>query len=154
MAMKDGLLNAPCASQRIDKWLWYARLVKSRTLAATFIKTGKIRLNRIRVRKSSQVVKVGDIVTATIARRVRVLRVVSTGVRRGPAGEAQSLYEELTPEGVAHNPLTRYGQAEISRAGPGGRDQLRLGQGVRSRGSGRPTKKERRVIERLKGGTR
>ena len=86
---------------RLDKWLWYTRVVKSRTLAGTLIAGGKVRVNRERVSKSSQTVRQGDVITATVAKKVRVLKVVELGRRRGPASEAQGLYEDLTPVEVA-----------------------------------------------------
>ena len=138
-------------NQRLDKWLWYARLVKSRTLAANMIESGKVRLNRVRVQKSSQVVKVGDVITATIARRIRVVRVLDLGKRRGPAVEARSLYEELTQEGVAQSSLGGYGGTKVSNVDHGF-DQFSGAQGARPRGTGRPTKKERRVIDRFRNG--
>jgi ribosome-associated heat shock protein Hsp15 len=83
-------------TQRLDKWLWYTRIVKSRTLAATLVSDGKVRLNRQRIDKPSHVVRIGDVVTANIHQRVRVLRVLAAGTRRGPPAEAQGLYQEIS----------------------------------------------------------
>src|SRR5690554_1297907 len=85
------------SGQRLDKWLWYARVTKSRTLAASLIEGGKVRVNRTRTDKPSHQVRAGDVITATVHRNVRVLKVLAPGTRRGPATEARSLYEELTP---------------------------------------------------------
>jgi ribosome-associated heat shock protein Hsp15 len=89
-------LSAP-GEQRLDKWLWYARIVKSRTLAAKLIEEGCIRVNKARILKASASVKCGDVVTATLHGRVRVIRVLALGERRGPPSEAQTLYLELLP---------------------------------------------------------
>lgn len=83
--------------QRIDRWLWFTRVVKSRTLAAGLVTGGKVRLNRTRIDKASQTVKCGDVITVSIGGRVRVLKVLAPGVRRGPAQEAQTLYDDMTP---------------------------------------------------------
>ncbi len=80
--------------QRLDKWLWHARFVKSRSLAARLIEDGRIRVNRRRVLKPSTCVKCGDVLTASLNGQVRVVRVVAIAVRRGPASEAQTLYAE------------------------------------------------------------
>jgi ribosome-associated heat shock protein Hsp15 len=84
-------------AQRLDKWLWFARVVKSRTLAASLVVDGKVRVNRERVSKPSQAVRAGDVVTVTVHARVRVLKVLGFGARRGPPAEARLLYEELSP---------------------------------------------------------
>jgi ribosome-associated heat shock protein Hsp15 len=90
------LAEMPPAEQRLDKWLWHARFVKSRSMAAKLIEKGCIRLNRQRVLKVSAVVKCGDVLTATIQDRVRIIEVLAIGHRRGPADEAQTLYNERT----------------------------------------------------------
>jgi len=86
-------------AQRIDKWLWFARLVKTRTLAARFVEEGAVRANRQKVLKASHAVAVGDVLTLSLHGRVRVLRVDGIGTRRGPAPEAQALYSEITSQG-------------------------------------------------------
>jgi ribosome-associated heat shock protein Hsp15 len=83
--------------QRLDKWLWFARLAKSRTLAQKLVVAGAVRINREKVVDASHAVKVGDTLTAALPAGVRVLRVVALGARRGPAPEARLLYEDLTP---------------------------------------------------------
>jgi ribosome-associated heat shock protein Hsp15 len=83
---------------RIDKWLWHIRLAKTRTLAQRLVIGGHVRLNRVPVRQPSQVVRRGDVLTVAAFGRVRVLRVLALGERRGPAEEARTLYEELSPD--------------------------------------------------------
>lgn len=83
------------ARQRIDKWLWFARLTKSRTLAASLVIEGQVRLNRVKVAKPSQDVSPGDVLTIALGNDVRVVRVRNIGKRRGPAPEAQLLYEPI-----------------------------------------------------------
>ncbi len=87
--------------QRLDKWLWHARIAKSRTLAAKIIEAGCIRVNRQRVVKASVSIKCGDVLTATLQGRVRVLEICAIGERRGPASEAQTLYKELFLAGAS-----------------------------------------------------
>ncbi len=82
--------------QRLDKWLWYARFVKSRSLAAHLIEEGCIRVNRQRVVKAATCVKCGDVLTASLHGKVRVIEIVAVGTRRGPPSEAKALYSELT----------------------------------------------------------
>jgi ribosome-associated heat shock protein Hsp15 len=90
------------AQQRIDKWLWHARLVKSRSLAAKLVADGAIRVNRAKVLKASALVKRGDVLTAAIHGRVRVLEVAGFSARRGSASEALGLYREHGgPEGTS-----------------------------------------------------
>ncbi|HJZ31812.1 MAG TPA: RNA-binding S4 domain-containing protein [Hyphomicrobiaceae bacterium] len=83
--------------QRLDKWLYFARLAKSRTLAAHLILGGKVRINRARAGKPSQLLRTGEVVTIAVHGRVLVLKVLSPGHRRGPASEARQLYELLSP---------------------------------------------------------
>jgi ribosome-associated heat shock protein Hsp15 len=81
---------------RIDKWLWHARFHKTRNLAQAAATKGHIRLNGRRVEKSSIEVGPGDMLTLPRGREVIVVRVLDCGIRRGPAPEAQALYEVLT----------------------------------------------------------
>jgi ribosome-associated heat shock protein Hsp15 len=81
--------------QRLDKWLWFARFVKSRSLAAKLIEEGCVRVNRQRALKPSTAVKCGDVLTMTLHGRVRVIEIRAAGERRGPASEAQTLYSEV-----------------------------------------------------------
>ena len=82
---------------RIDKYLWHARFFKSRTLAAEAVSSGCIRLNGGHCTKPAQAIKSDDVLTIAIGNKVRVVKVVSYGERRGPASEARTLYEDLTP---------------------------------------------------------
>jgi ribosome-associated heat shock protein Hsp15 len=119
--------------QRIDKWLFFARVVKSRSLAAKLVQAGRVRLNRDKIDQPSQQVKPGDVLTITLERRVVVHRVVDPGVRRGPAEEARMLYEDLTP------PAENRGEALPDAIAP-----------LRAQGSGRPTKRDRRRTDALR----
>ena len=121
-------------SRRLDKWLWYARFFKSRSLATKFCASGKLRLNEKVVRKAHYGLHVGDVLTFPRGPHIRVVRVVGLGTRRGPAPEAQALYDDLDP------PQAR------KKDGPRPVQQAR-----REPGSGRPTKRERRETDRLKG---
>lgn len=82
--------------QRLDKWLWFARVIKSRTMAARLISDGHVRLNGIRIVIPARLVQPGDVLTIALERQVRVLRVVDGGERRGPFQEARHLYEDLS----------------------------------------------------------
>jgi ribosome-associated heat shock protein Hsp15 len=114
---------------RLDKWLWYTRFVKTRTLAQTLCASGHVKLNGASVAKASTTVKPGDELELVTGPVRRYIRIVALGDRRGPAPEAQALYEQVRePERLT-----------------GFRSE------VRPRGEGRPTKKDRRDIDRLKG---
>ncbi|MBN9037251.1 MAG: RNA-binding S4 domain-containing protein [Rhizobiales bacterium] len=82
--------------QRIDKWLFFARVTKSRTLAARLVQAGHVRVNRQKVADAAHPLKAGDTLTITLPRAVLVYRVVDLGERRGPAAEAHTLYDDLT----------------------------------------------------------
>ena len=84
------------ARQRLDKWLWFTRVVKTRSLAAKLVEEGHVRVNSVRIEQSSKSVKPGDVVTVALEHDVRVMRVVSAGERRGPAPEARLLYVDLS----------------------------------------------------------
>lgn len=132
----------PRGSQRLDKWLWFARVAKTRTLAAALVTEGRIRVNKVKSGKPSQALKPGDVVTATVRSHVRILKVVEIGVRRGPPAEAQRLFEELTPARLA---TKAPGDLTSPEAAGGGKVAKR------AQGAGRPTKRERRDTDRLKG---
>lgn len=86
--------------QRLDQWLWVARMVRTRTLAAEIVSAGQVRLNRARVTKPGHRVAPGDVLTVALPGRVRVLKVEATAPRRGPAKAARPLYTELAmPDG-------------------------------------------------------
>jgi ribosome-associated heat shock protein Hsp15 len=124
------MANAPTrpVEQRIDRWLWFTRLLKSRTLAAALVTSGKLRLNGERLMKASKLVHPGDVLTFPLGDHVRVVKVLDGGTRRGPASEARLLYEDMAP------PAPR-GAPDAAPAA------------ARERGSGRPTKKERRETD-------
>jgi ribosome-associated heat shock protein Hsp15 len=84
------------ALQRLDKWLWYARVMKSRTAAAQLVESGKVRVNRMRVVKPSHTLKEGDVLTIALRGEVRIIEVLSLGTRRGPPQEARLLYRMLS----------------------------------------------------------
>jgi ribosome-associated heat shock protein Hsp15 len=127
-------MMAPENRQRIDKWLFFSRAVKSRSLAAKLVTAGRVRINRDKAAQASDLVKPGDVLTITLERVIHIWKVVGTGVRRGPAEEARRLYEDLTP------PPVPKAEAAASAIAP-----------LREAGSGRPTKKERRQTDRLFG---
>ncbi len=86
---------------RLDKWLWQARFFRSRSLASQLCNAGRVRVDGAKVEKAHFSVRVGQVLTFPQARRVRVVRVLALGSRRGPASEAQTLYEDLSdPEPV------------------------------------------------------
>jgi ribosome-associated heat shock protein Hsp15 len=89
-------------AQRLDKWLWCARLVKTRTLSARLIEAGKVRVNGARVLKASRQVAKGDVITASLG-RVAVVRVLGAAERRVSASLARALYEDLTPPAAPKN---------------------------------------------------
>ncbi|QKD01389.1 RNA-binding S4 domain-containing protein [Mesorhizobium loti] len=120
--------------QRIDKWLFFSRAVKSRSLAAKLVVAGRVRINRDKAAQASDLVKPGDVLTITLDRRIFVWKVLGAGVRRGPAEEARTLYEDMSP------PPAPKGDA-LPNAIPA----------LREAGSGRPTKRERRLTDRLIG---
>lgn len=114
---------------RLDKWLWYARFCKSRTLAAKLCASGRIHLDGSIVQKPHHQVRAGNVLTFPLGPHVRVIRILALGSRRGPAPEARLLYEDLQPP-----------DPSAAREPP---------LAPRARGSGRPTKAERRAIDRL-----
>ena len=123
-------------SIRADKWLWYARFFKSRTLAAKMVTAKRLRVSGQVVDKAHHQVRIGDVLTFPQGRAIRVVKILELGVRRGPASEARGLYEDLKP-------------VESRPAAAGAPEARRPGE--RPPGAGRPTKRERRQLERLKG---
>jgi ribosome-associated heat shock protein Hsp15 len=83
-------------SQRLDKWLWCARLVKTRTLSARLVEAGKVRVNGTRILKPARPVAKGDVITASLG-RVVIVRVIGAADRRVSPSLARLLYEDLTP---------------------------------------------------------
>ncbi len=88
-------MPAEIERQRIDRWLWHARLVRTRGAAAALTGAGYVRVNGARIDAPGRMVRSGDVVTIALDRRVRVLKVKGFVERRGPAGGAVALYEEL-----------------------------------------------------------
>ena len=83
--------------QRLDKFLWHARVVKARTSAAQLVEKGHVRINGVRETAPGHAVKPGDVLTIALDRSVRVLRVIGFSERRGDAPSARVLYEDLQP---------------------------------------------------------
>jgi len=91
---------------RADKWLWHARFFKTRGRAADLISAGHLRVNGEKTHKPAQSVGPGDVLTFPQARQVRVVKIVALSQRRGPAPEAQALYDDMSPppETAPRNP--------------------------------------------------
>jgi ribosome-associated heat shock protein Hsp15 len=113
--------------QRIDKWLWHARVVRTRSAAAALADAGLVRVNSARIDGSSRPVRPGDVVTVALDRHVRVLKVKGFAERRGSAEVARALFDDLTPPAPPRPPVVA----------------------AREEGAGRPTKRDRREIDRL-----
>jgi ribosome-associated heat shock protein Hsp15 len=88
--------------QRLDKWLWFARVARTRSLAARLVAEGHVRLNARRIDTPAKGVVRGDVVTIALDRDVRVLKVMGQGTRRGPYCEAKLLFEDLS-ESLSQN---------------------------------------------------
>lgn len=116
-------MSDPVAKLRIDKWLWFARFYKTRGLASTMVNGGHVRVNGNKIAKASYGVGAGDTLTFPQGNQIRVVRVAQLATRRGPAPEAQTLYVDLTEvkDDVPRSP--------------------------RYEGKGRPTKRDRRMID-------
>ncbi|MDA5094561.1 RNA-binding S4 domain-containing protein [Aliiroseovarius sp. KMU-50] len=82
---------------RADKWLWHARFFKTRGLATKQIAAGHVRVNGDKVAKPSHQISPGDVLTFPQGRLVRVIKIIALSTRRGPAHEAQALYDDLSP---------------------------------------------------------
>ncbi|QXX75558.1 RNA-binding S4 domain-containing protein [Methylovirgula sp. HY1] len=89
--------------QRLDKWLWFARVVKTRSLAAKLVLDGHVRVNAQRIEIPAKPVGPGDVLTIALESRIAVLRIVGIGERRGPFSEARLLFEDLNPRGEANS---------------------------------------------------
>jgi ribosome-associated heat shock protein Hsp15 len=89
--------EAGSAVQRLDKWLFFSRMVKTRGLAADLIRAGHVRVNGDKAGTPAKSVRPGDVLTIALERQVRVLKVLAPGDRRGPYPEARLLYEDLAP---------------------------------------------------------
>jgi len=115
---------------RVDKWLWQARFFKSRTLAAKFVSGGKLRINGTAISKAHHMVKAEDVLTFPLGPYIRLIKVIKMGERRGPAPEARTLYEDLDP------PQPKPKTDKPAKVGE------------RDAGAGRPTKRERRQMDK------
>nr|WP_312420477.1 RNA-binding S4 domain-containing protein [Shinella sp.] len=115
----------------MDKWLFFARLRKSRSLAAKSVESGDVRVNDLAIRQPSYAVRPGDVIVLSLERHDMVVKVLQTGERRGPYEEARLLYSDMTPPPPPREERNLFAQA------------------TRERGAGRPTKRERREIDRL-----
>lgn len=118
------------AKQRLDKWLFFSRALKSRTLAQKLIESGAVRVNSERTIRTDHQVGAGDVLTMAVHTRLLVWKILDPGARRGPPAEATLLYEDLSPP-----PLPREAAPPPFA--------------TRDAGAGRPTKKERRDTDRL-----
>ena len=121
---------------RLDKWFWYARFIKSRSLATKLCNSGKVRVNGSLINKAHQSVAPGDVLTFPVGPHIRVIKIIKLGNRRGPAKEAQALYEDLQPIDQIAKKINSTLAPEPAKREPG---------------SGRPTKVQRRAIERFMG---
>jgi ribosome-associated heat shock protein Hsp15 len=113
--------------QRIDKWLWHARVVRTRSAAAALAASGHVRLNGTRVDAASRAVKPGDVLTVALDHSVRVLKVRAFAERRGGVEQGRALYEDLSPPPVPAAKAVA----------------------LREPGAGRPTKRDRRALDRF-----
>ncbi len=128
-------MNDKTGKLRLDQWLWYARFFKSRTIAGSKCKSRKIRIDGVIQSKASAMVSVGQTLTFPQGNDIRIVKIIALGTRRGPAPEAQALYED-------HSPPPTKSRVDIhGRGKPAQREP----------GSGRPTKRERRETDQLKG---
>jgi ribosome-associated heat shock protein Hsp15 len=97
--------------QRIDKWLWYARMARTRTLAQKLVSAGRIRVNREKCDNPADPVRLGDVLTIPLPSGVRVLRVIDLGTRRGSPADGRLLYEDLSsPQDSDESPLAASGR--------------------------------------------
>ena len=111
---------------RLDKWLFFARVFKTRSLSSQQIEAGHVRVNATKVLKPATSISIGQVLTIVQGRTVRVVEVLALGHRRGPASEAQLLYRDLTPKQDSEDPAP-------------GQDR-----------KGRPTKRERRALRNFR----
>ena len=127
--------DAPNKVLRLDKWLWYARFFKTRGAASKAISDGRFRLDGIVMKKPHRQALCDQVLTFIQGDRVRVIKIMALGSRRGPSSEAVLLYEDLTPAPVSPAKTVTVENSEFE---------------ARGKGSGRPTKRHRRETDRLK----
>ena len=123
-------MSAPRDTIRIDKWLWHARFFKTRGLATKTVAAGKVRVDGTHVSKPARMVGAGDVLTFAKEREVKVVKIAAIGARRGPASEAQALYEDLSPVPVV----------DLVKKQNAGAPNPRF------EGKGRPNRKERATL--------
>jgi ribosome-associated heat shock protein Hsp15 len=118
--------------QRIDRWLWHARVVRTRPVAAALAESGRVRVNGQRINAPARTVRTGDVLTIALRDSVKILRVTGFAERRGSASDASPLYEDLSeplpPRSVPPPPNAP----------------------SRDPGTGRPTKRDRRALDRMR----
>lgn len=116
---------------RLDTWLWYARFYKSRSLSSKAILSGKVRVNSNKIIKPASKVKINDVLTINHVTTVRIIQIQSLGARRGPASEAQKLYKDLLGDAT------------------GSANNKNLSQKSKKDTNKRPTKKDRRLLDKI-----
>jgi len=90
-------MNETIPAQRLDKWLWHARFAKTRTLAQKMVTAGCVRINRQKVSSPSRQIKIGEFLTLSLPKQIKIIEVVAFATRRGPFRDAQLLYKDHTP---------------------------------------------------------
>lgn len=118
--------EAAAQKLRLDKWLWYARFFKTRTLAASIVAGGGVRINGTPASKRSTTITAGDVLTFAKDDHIRVIRVEACGSRRGPAPEAQELYTDLEPPVRAPREIVPTNPAFEGKGRPSKRDRRQL----------------------------
>jgi ribosome-associated heat shock protein Hsp15 len=116
---------------RLDTWLWYARFYKSRSLSSKAILSGKLRVNSNKIIKPASKVKISDVLTITHVNSVRIIQVQSLGARRGPASEAQKLYNDLSGDMIEASKIKSVSEKSKKETNK------------------RPTKKDRRILDKI-----
>ena len=116
---------------RLDTWLWYARFYKSRSLSSKAILSGKLRLNSNKIIKPASKVKINDVLTINHINMVRIIQVQSLGSRRGPASEAQKLYNDLSGNIIDASKINSVSEKPKKETNK------------------RPTKKDRRILDKI-----
>jgi ribosome-associated heat shock protein Hsp15 len=120
-------LDGTAQKLRLDKWLWHARFFKTRSLAATQVQAGVVRVNGTATQKRASMIGAGDVLTFALGDHIRVIQVDAIGTRRGPATEAQTLYTDLSP--------------------PAATPQDKAAENPAFEGKGRPSKRDRRMLD-------
>lgn len=119
---------------RLDKWLWFARFCKTRAIAQKLIESGHVKVNGTKIRKVSSIIRVGDTLELVLGPVKKTVSILATAERRGPASVAQTLYDEIKPAEKLIG---------LDKGLPIHKPSV-----FRPRGAGRPTKKDRRSIEK------